>query len=69
MTGKIDVHIGDVLEMRKAHPCGAWRWTVTRVGMDFRLKCTGCEREILVPRARALRSAKRLIRGEVEIIL
>ena len=38
----MDIRPGDVLEMKKKHPCGARRWEVLRVGMDFRLRCVGC---------------------------
>lgn len=37
----MDIQPGDLLEMKKEHPCGARRWEVLRVGMDFRLRCTG----------------------------
>ena len=37
----MDVRLGDVLEMKKAHPCGSRHWLVLRVGMDFRLRCQG----------------------------
>lgn len=37
----MDVQVGDVLEMKKPHPCGSQRFSVLRVGMDFRLKCEG----------------------------
>ncbi|MFR1232167.1 MAG: DUF951 domain-containing protein [Evtepia gabavorous] len=45
----MDIQPGDVLEMKKEHPCGARRWEVLRVGMDFRLRCTGCGREVMLP--------------------
>ena len=47
----MDIQPGDVLEMKKEHPCGARRWEVLRVGMDFRLRCTGCGREVMLPAA------------------
>ena len=37
----MDVRVGDILEMKKAHPCGSKRWEVKRIGMDFRLICQG----------------------------
>ena len=49
----MDIRVGDVLTMKKAHPCGSREWTVLRSGMDFRLRCLGCGHEILIPRARA----------------
>lgn len=46
----MDIQVGDLLEMKKAHPCGSKIFTVLRIGMDFRLRCTGCGREFLSPR-------------------
>lgn len=60
----MDVRIGDVLELKKEHPCGARRWEVLRVGMDFRLKCQGCGHELLLPRSKAEKSIKKLLRDE-----
>lgn len=59
----MDVRIGDVLEMKKPHPCGAHRFSVLRVGMDFRLKCEGCGHEIMVPRLKIEKRIKRILRG------
>ena len=42
----MDIRVGDVLTLRKTHPCGACRWQVLRTGADFRLRCLGCGREI-----------------------
>jgi len=44
--------IGDVVEMKKPHPCGANEWEILRTGMDFRLKCRGCGRLIMIPRTK-----------------
>ncbi len=41
---------GQFIKLKKAHPCGGNRWEILRVGMDFRLKCTGCGHQIMVPR-------------------
>ena len=46
----MDVQIGDILHMKKAHPCGSSEWDVLRIGMDFRMRCRGCGHEIMVPR-------------------
>jgi len=48
----MDFNIGDVIKMKKPHPCGANQWEITRVGMDFRLKCQGCGRQVMLPRRR-----------------
>lgn len=60
----MDIHVGDQLELKKAHPCGSRRWQVLRVGMDFRLKCLGCGHELMLPRSKAEKSVKKIIRTE-----
>ena len=56
----MDVRIGDVLQLKKEHPCGSREWTVLRVGMDFKLRCLGCGREMMVPRSKAEKSIRRV---------
>ncbi|MCD8125097.1 MAG: DUF951 domain-containing protein [Lachnospiraceae bacterium] len=46
----MDIRVGDVVKLKKAHPCGSQEWEVLRTGMDFRLKCQGCGHMILVAR-------------------
>ena len=48
----MDVRLGDVLVMKKAHPCGSKQWQVLRTGADFRLRCLGCGREVMGPRSK-----------------
>ena len=60
----MDVRVGDILEMKKAHPCGSREWAVLRVGMDFKLKCRGCGREVMLPRVKAEKNVKKLLRQE-----
>jgi len=60
----VDIHVGDVLELKKAHPCGSHEWLVLRVGMDFKLRCAGCGHELMIPRAKAEKSVKKIIRAE-----
>lgn len=62
----MDIKVGDRLLMKKKHPCGADTFTVTRIGMDFRLKCDGCGREVMVPRTKAEKSLKRIIKADGE---
>lgn len=47
---KMDIHVGDILKLKKAHPCGSKEWEVLRVGADFRLKCLGCQHQIMIAR-------------------
>ena len=60
----MDVRVGDALEMKKAHPCGSKTWLVLRVGMDFKLKCQGCGHEVMLPRSKAEKNIKKLLREE-----
>jgi hypothetical protein len=61
----LDVRMGDVVEMRKPHPCGSRVWTVVRVGADIGLTCNQCERRILMDRPTYHRRVKDLVkRGE-----
>ncbi len=46
----MNFEIGDVVKLKKPHPCGSSEWEVLRVGMDFRLKCVGCGHMIMVSR-------------------
>ncbi len=58
----MDVRIGDTLEMKKQHPCGAKTFVVLRSGIDFKLKCAGCGREVMVPRIKAEKNIKKITR-------
>ena len=44
------LEVGDVIMLKKGHPCGTNSWEILRTGMDFKLKCTGCERIVMLPR-------------------
>ncbi len=46
----MDFELGQFIKLKKAHPCGENRWEILRTGMDFRLKCTGCNRQVMVSR-------------------
>lgn len=62
----MDIHVGDRLELKKPHPCGSRQWQVLRVGMDFKLRCVQCGHELMIPRAKAEKSVKKIIRTEAE---
>ena len=58
----MDLQIGDIVTLKKQHPCGSSDWELLRVGMDFRLKCCGCGHELMTPRFKAeknIRSVER----------
>jgi hypothetical protein len=54
----MDVRVGDILTMKKDHPCGSREMLVLRSGMDFKLRCSGCGREFMVPRSKIEKSIK-----------
>ncbi len=54
--------IGDVVEMRKPHPCGGYVWEIVRVGADIGLICHQCQRRVLLPRRKFARQAKKFLR-------
>lgn len=58
----MDVRPADILVMKKPHPCGSQTMYVIRAGMDFKLRCTGCGREFMVPRNKIERRIKQIRR-------
>ena len=57
----MDLHLHDIVELKKEHPCGSRRWDVLRVGMDIQLRCLGCGHEIMAPRRKVEKSIRRII--------
>ena len=65
-TGKeeenvMDINVGDVLKLKKQHPCGSREWEVLRVGADFRLKCLGCGHQIMIARKLLEKNVKEIV--------
>lgn len=56
--------IGDIVTLKKGHPCGSKDWEILRVGADFRLKCMGCGHQIMVPRKMVEKNTKNLQKKE-----
>ena len=54
----VQYYIGQLVEMKKEHPCGSNRWRIIRIGMDFRIKCENCGRSVLIPRSHFERRVK-----------
>ncbi len=57
-----DIRVGDIVRMRKPHPCGSLEWTVVRIGADIGIRCATCSRKVLLPRSQFLRQVKALIK-------
>ena len=62
----MDVRPGDILQMKKQHPCGRREFLVLRSGMDFKIRCTGCGREVMVPRLKCEKNIKKILRPQEE---
>ncbi|WP_308636975.1 DUF951 domain-containing protein [Paenibacillus silvisoli] len=61
--------LGDVVQMKKQHPCGTNEMEIIRMGMDIRIKCVGCKHSVLIPRAKFEKNMKKVLRskaGEAE---
>lgn len=57
----VEVRVGDVVQMRKTHPCGSDRWQVYRVGADIGLRCQGCNRRVMLSRRKFEHGVKRIV--------
>ena len=60
----MDIQVGDILTMKKQHPCGEKRWEVLRIGADLKRRCLGCGREVMGPRAKFERRIRQVGRKE-----
>ena len=65
----MDVRLQDILVMKKAHPCGSKEWLVLRTGMDFRLRCQCCSHEVLLPRSKAEKNIRQILRDGAAVPL
>lgn len=62
----MDIRVGDVITMKKKHPCGSDRFTVLRIGADFRIKCLECGREVMLERVKVEKNIRKLSREGAE---
>ena len=62
----MDIQLGDILTMKKAHPCGQKQWRVLRTGADLRLKCLACGHEIMQPRFKIEKNIRSVEREEAK---
>ena len=61
----MNISVGDMLVMKKQHPCGSKGMLVLRAGMDFRLRCVGCGHEFMIPRNKIEKNIKKINRPEI----
>ncbi|MDO4622639.1 MAG: DUF951 domain-containing protein [Eubacteriales bacterium] len=68
MTGtekkRLEYAVGDIVRLKKQHPCGSAEWKILRVGADFRLKCEGCGHQMMVPRKMVEKNTRGLRKAE-----
>ncbi|MCZ8538396.1 MULTISPECIES: DUF951 domain-containing protein [Paenisporosarcina] len=55
--------LGDIVEMKKQHPCGTNEWKVIRMGADVRIKCEGCQHSVMIPRREFAKKMKKVIKA------
>jgi hypothetical protein len=60
----MDLKVGNVVRLRKQHPCGGFEWEVVRIGADIGLRCLTCGRRILVPRSKIEKRIKKVLSGK-----
>ncbi len=56
-----ELHLDDIVRLRKPHPCGNYEWKITRLGADIRLECLGCGHSVMLPRRKLARSFKQIV--------
>lgn len=60
---EMEYNIGDIIKLKKGHPCGINEWEIIRVGADFRLKCLGCGRQVMLPRRQVEKNMRGFIKN------
>lgn len=62
----MDLRLQQKVELKKQHPCGSKVWTVLRVGMDIKLRCSGCGHEMMLPRSKAEKAIKKILEEDAQ---
>lgn len=60
----MDIQVGDIVKLKKQHPCGSHDWEVLRIGADFRLKCAGCGHQIMIARRMVEKNVREIRKKE-----
>ena len=56
-----EINLGDIVKLKKKHPCGSFEWEVLRIGADFRLKCMGCGHQVMIKRTLVEKNLKGIV--------
>ncbi len=60
----MEINVGDILKLKKQHPCGSKEWEVLRIGADFRIKCRGCGHQVMIARKLLEKKIKEICQAE-----
>lgn len=60
-------YLGDIVEMKKQHPCGSKQWEIVRLGADIKIKCCGCDRLIMLERSKFEKDVKKIIKQNAPV--
>jgi len=63
MIEKTEFKTGDIVRMKKAHPCGSFNWEITRTGADFGIRCCGCGHHVMIPRTKFMKAVRGIVPG------
>jgi len=66
MAAPMTLTVGEIVQMRKAHPCGGDTWRIVRVGADIGIRCLKCDRKVMLPRSEFERRVKRVVAPDTE---
>lgn len=56
----MEYEVGDIVKLKKKHPCGSFEWEILRTGADFRLKCSGCGHQMMMSRRLVEKNTKEI---------
>lgn len=57
----MELYIGDIVELKKQHPCGSKNWEITRIGADFKIRCQECNHQVMITRQKLEKSIKKIV--------
>ncbi|NLK37644.1 MAG: DUF951 domain-containing protein [Epulopiscium sp.] len=60
----MQLFVGDIVEMKKLHPCGGNQWEILRTGIDFRIKCLKCGHMVMLPRTKFEKGIKKILSSQ-----
>lgn len=63
---RVHYDVGDIVRMKKKHPCGSDEWRLTRVGMDFGMRCQGCDHFVMIPRVKFEKMCRAIVKKAEE---